>query len=381
MADGMKINDLSRLTGFGVSTIYEYLRSGLLQQPKKQGPTKSYFDESHVDRLRKIKDLKTVQKLSLDEIKQSILTDQSKLIETADVPGNVKIMLIDKALALFSEKGYEHTRISDITDALDMGSGTFYRFFHSKEELLIGCMDRLPKVLIPKSAWAKVRKEKDYIKRLRHRGYAMMNAFPSYIGILNHIKLLLAHDDKEIAAKAAECLQNVVTPLRDELKYAIKEGSVRAVDEDLVPFILLGINSIYGDRMLVDSKYTVDEAFSVIEDFVYHALVNKNKERKDRWESVDLSLFAGDTVAVSDLRFNELKTINGAYKGGELSFHVNDIKDIQIRLIPNGVSMTVIDVNDLTYDMETSNDVQVSGHISNGVYSVSLNRVSRIEFA
>lgn len=376
----MKIQDLSKATGFGVSTVYDYLRSGLLHAPKKHGPTKSFFDVSHIDRLCLIRKFKDEDKLSKEEIKEKLSPGDTDLHTLKNHPRNVKILLIDKALELFSENGYEHTRISDITDSLNMGSGTFYRFFGSKEELLCGCMDRLPKVLIPKQAWAKVRKEKDYIKRLRSRGHAMMNAFPSYIGILNHVKLMLGHENKDIANKAAECLQNVVKPLKDEMSYAIKEGAIRPVDEDLVPFILLGINSIYGDRMLVDSKYTVDEAFSVIEDFVYHALVNRETAYRDRWTNIQLTLCSGDVVVLRDLCFNSQKNIEGLYKSGELSIEVNDMKVFHVTAQSDGVEIELTDVNDETYLVRAKADIVISGKISNSIYRVTLDKVKHILF-
>lgn len=377
----MKILELSKITGFGVSTIYDYLRIGLLHTPQSHTPTKSYFDNSHVDRLNLIRKLKSEEKLSKDQIIKKLNHGKVSLVNLKNLPGDIKILIIDKALELFSENGYEHTRISDITDSLNIGSGTFYRFFNSKEELLFGCMDRLPKVLIPKQAWAKVRQEKDYIKRLRNRGHAMMNAFPSYIGILNHIRLLLGNENKDIANKAAECLQNVVKPLKSELSYAVKQGTIRDVDEDLIPFVLLGINSICGDRMLVDSKYTVDEAFSVVEDFVYHALVNHDTLFKDKWERVTLELMTGDSIIINDLYFNNIKNIEGSFKSGNLSFNINDIKSISVLDISEEIELRIKDINAMVFLIKCDLNTVVTGKINNAHYDVSLSKVKQIYFA
>jgi AcrR family transcriptional regulator len=44
----------------------------------------------------------------------------------------------EAALRLFQQKGYEQTSIQDIADAVMMSSRTFFRYFASKEEVLLG---------------------------------------------------------------------------------------------------------------------------------------------------------------------------------------------------------------------------------------------------
>lgn len=44
--------------------------------------------------------------------------------------------LLDAARMLFAKQGFEHTAIVEITDAADLGVGSFYNHFESKEDLL-----------------------------------------------------------------------------------------------------------------------------------------------------------------------------------------------------------------------------------------------------
>ena len=50
--------------------------------------------------------------------------------------------ILDTAMRLFMEKGYEHTTIQDIVDQLDVTKGAVYHHFKSKEDILNAAIDR-----------------------------------------------------------------------------------------------------------------------------------------------------------------------------------------------------------------------------------------------
>jgi AcrR family transcriptional regulator len=63
-------------------------------------------------------------------------------------------LLMDVALDLFLEKGIYWTKIEDITQRADVGKGTFYQYFETKEALLQELLDRGLGILLTLTAGA-----------------------------------------------------------------------------------------------------------------------------------------------------------------------------------------------------------------------------------
>lgn len=56
--------------------------------------------------------------------------------------------IIDASEELFFSKGYDNTTINDILDKVEIGKGTFYHYFKSKEEVLDAILMRYMKVKV-----------------------------------------------------------------------------------------------------------------------------------------------------------------------------------------------------------------------------------------
>jgi len=63
--------------------------------------------------------------------------------------------MIDAALALFAEKGYENATMKDLAEACGVAAGLVYHYFDSKEDLLLAVLDKhgfaaeMERVLLP----------------------------------------------------------------------------------------------------------------------------------------------------------------------------------------------------------------------------------------
>jgi len=51
--------------------------------------------------------------------------------------------ILDAAAKLFADRGYSETNVQELADILQVGKGTIYRYFPTKQELFLAAVDRL----------------------------------------------------------------------------------------------------------------------------------------------------------------------------------------------------------------------------------------------
>src|SRR3954471_14727150 len=66
------ISQLSEATGVSIPTLKYYLREGLLHPGHSQGATRATYDDSHVDRVRLVRTLIEVGRLSIERVREVV---------------------------------------------------------------------------------------------------------------------------------------------------------------------------------------------------------------------------------------------------------------------------------------------------------------------
>jgi AcrR family transcriptional regulator len=104
--------------------------------------------------------------------------------------------LIHAALELFQAKGYEHTAVREITDAIDVSERTFFRYFASKEDLTLSFVHDSAEALTEALA-ARPREEepltalrqafRDSLLRVTADG-GLVSRRPAYLSVLSLIE-------------------------------------------------------------------------------------------------------------------------------------------------------------------------------------------------
>lgn len=401
----MKIARLSEESGFSRSSIHHYLNIGLLHAPQKAGLNLSLYDESHLARLGQIRRMKKEGR-SLSQIKELMedrqipVSGRSATDDNEDSPrylGSIgeeshakkdtqkkRERILDTAIEFFSQKGYESTRISDITDALHMGKGTFYVYFKNKEELFIECIDRLTMIIVPEEAWDDIRNEKDYIRRGYRRGIAFLNAFPGFRGILNLLRIALGGDDPRLAQKARETFKILSTPMIKDIKKAMDDGIMRPdIDEEFAGYFLLVLAEGLGYWQMMDSRYTTEEAMELLSDFFSRVLLRPEKmEEIEKGHTIfgEVTDQKGATTQLEEVCIGERPLLSGEMGEAAVEIELGRISRIDLRKRDAILLAEVSMIDGQQVMIEVDGNMILRGEASFGSFHIPLESVSYISF-
>ena len=125
------------------STLYFYIRQGLIPEPQKTPGGRSLYTDGHVELIRRIGELKREGK-SLSDIRLTIGDHVAKARDhgvdlAAQESDRIHTAIIDAAIDEFMEKGYKQTHVSTIIQKLGINPQIFYTHFPGKLDLLAEC--------------------------------------------------------------------------------------------------------------------------------------------------------------------------------------------------------------------------------------------------
>ena len=139
----LTIGELETESGIARSTIYYYVRSGLLPPAQKSSPTRALYTDDHLELLAEIRRLKQ-QGLEIKAIREQM----RQRVRAAGENGKdlvaqqgeaVRCAILRTAASEFARCGYRQTRIADIIAKLGITPQVLYGFFPTKRDLFAAC--------------------------------------------------------------------------------------------------------------------------------------------------------------------------------------------------------------------------------------------------
>lgn len=247
-----RIGQLEKLSGISRRTIHFYLKEGLLPAPMKTGKTMSYYDETHLKRLAAIVEAKE-KGLPLFAIRE----DLSRMEESAGkalavsagagkkgMPKSAQGLktreaVLELGCRLFRQKGFQNTKISDITRRLKVGKGTFYFYFTDKKELFLECVPRIFAELFS-VGWEKISKETKPIRRLVMRGELVFPVLSEFCAILALAKEAMEDADPKISKLGHDIYQSIRYPLESDIRKGVEAGTFRPIAPRVYASMIIG---------------------------------------------------------------------------------------------------------------------------------------------
>jgi AcrR family transcriptional regulator len=137
----LTISELEKATSTPRSTIYFYVREGLLPPAQRSGTSRAIYSDMHTEVLAEIRRLKH-KGVPLDEIKRRVQPliarhQQHQPDLVAQRSAQVRGAILQAAARRFARDGYKRTRISDIISDVGITPPVFYQHFASKRQLFI----------------------------------------------------------------------------------------------------------------------------------------------------------------------------------------------------------------------------------------------------
>ncbi|WP_053362970.1 TetR/AcrR family transcriptional regulator [Bacillus sp. FJAT-27251] len=169
--------------------------------------------------------------------------------------------LLESGRILFIEKGYEHTTAKEIAAHAMVATGTFYRYFSDKRQLLMALLkDQLDRLVPPEPSWLDKNPEALLSSSLEAH-FSRLDK----LGLHRVLPELLPHDG-ELAEVLAEGRKKLHDNIHKGLKQAQNEGLTwNDLDLDSVAWsILFLVERIPEMKLECGKKTSYDEIAKII---------------------------------------------------------------------------------------------------------------------
>ena len=191
--------------------------------------------------------------------------------------------ILEASIRVFAEKGWRSTKIADIAEAADIGKGTIYEYFQSKDEILAASFQHFMTQVETVIAGRLVRID-DPLKRLE--AY-----FSSWADILesesmDYIEITLDFWAEGIRSKERFSSLDLMKVYYDNrqfierlLKDCISKGCIKHIDTKIVASIIIGtLDGLLIQWILDKSVFDIKNAVS---SFALLLLDGLRKDRED----------------------------------------------------------------------------------------------------
>jgi AcrR family transcriptional regulator len=137
----LTISALERESGVARSTVYFYVREGVLPEPSRTAQGRFLFTDDHVRLLAKVEELKG-SGLSLEQIRTSLEGElRASEANGRDLPAQererIRRRILQVATEEFLARGYQRTQVRTIIKRAGVSPQVFYGYFPSKSRLLV----------------------------------------------------------------------------------------------------------------------------------------------------------------------------------------------------------------------------------------------------
>jgi len=254
----LTIGELERSSGTPRSTIYYYVRAGLLPPAQKASPTRALYTDDHLEILQEIQRLKE-QGLDLrvirDQLQPRVASASENGADLVALHGEeTRRMILRTAAREFAYNGYRQTRIADIIAQLGITPQVLYSHYPTKRDLFAACyreyLDAMMEVIEPRV--------KDETDLGVHHIWRMLGDYGCRA--LNPDLLYLtrdaAYDDPETTKELRAAYEHVLSGPERDLERLRPDPERPALSDELLSYALFGAFQTMRMRASWDDRFS-----------------------------------------------------------------------------------------------------------------------------
>ncbi len=254
----LTITELESATGTPRSTIYFYVREGLLPAAQKAAASRALYSDVHVGLLEEIRRLKS-SGADLETIKTSIgpLLERQTAAEpdlVARRAAETRGAILQTAARQFARRGYKRTRIADIIREVGIAPPVFYTHFATKRQLFVESFNVfvhwMSSLIEPPLA-----EEPDPAVRLIWRIYAfwgLQRLSPDLLGLAMAEGM---QEDAETRAAVQEALSIIAAGPTADLSGLRRRPDSPPISDELMAYSLFGATEQAAMRATWDDEF------------------------------------------------------------------------------------------------------------------------------
>lgn len=188
--------------------------------------------------------------------------------------------ILDAAVAICLEDGFEELSIRKITDRLGYSSGMVYHYFKDKQEIL-DTIHQNTSLEIKEAVMNCMKPERSFAENLKVI-YKMLAEITVYQP--DTFKLILLGRYGQPSPQSNSSTELWIEMIKQCIDMGIASGELRKIDSVISAYTLLNafivVQMIIYERSATDKK-TINKIFNTELDIILHGILNKDKEERE----------------------------------------------------------------------------------------------------
>ncbi len=257
----LTIGELETESGVSRSTIYYYVRAGLLPRAQKSSPTRALYSDDHVELLEEIRrlkqdglDIRAIRGLLQHRVRSASQNGEDLVARQGE---QTRHSILRIAAREFARNGYRQTRIADIIAELGITPQVLYSHFPTKRDLFAAAyresLDLSMSIVEPR-----LEGEEDLAVHLLWRmvgDYALQGLNPDLL----YLSREAAYDDPETTRELRRAHEHVLSGQGEELEALRQSLDGPPFSDELVNYALYGAFQTMRLRASWDDRFSRSE--------------------------------------------------------------------------------------------------------------------------